>query len=571
MRRFRVERQLGRGGYGRVLLARELGPAVVAPVAIKLAQGMWRPCPDDARRARDEARVLAQLDHPSIVRLQSLIQTEHGPALILEYVPGYTLHQILCAVERLPVVPALELAAEVAGALEAGWTQAGPLGPGPQRGSGGSERSGSDGAPQGHERPGEPLRLSHRDIKPGNLMITPRGAVKVLDFGIARAAPIPRELKSGPVPVGTMDYMAPERSQRAGQPGAETPAGDIFGLGLVLFGSLTGAFHGGLPYEPEGWGLFREDVLAELTAALGEHPHALGLIALVLDMLEVDPVRRPDPAATRDRALALAREVGGEGLRPWAVRAVAGLPAPRPEALSGYGWEGVEIVEIATEKGEAIAASSEPAPAPKTAARGGVAGRAQIRRRRPARLEPIPLAPTWREPSAPAPPADPALLEPVPMPDPDPPRRAWGTRALPVLGLLALVFGLHGPDLAPAAPQPTQDTFVTVTPALDLPSAPVAPASVVASAPEPAAVAEIGLLHRRVHVGLTGEAQRAALLTPRGELPLPAEVRAGTYTLRVTFPGEEPIDIPGITFDAGKTWEIRCSASLLQCREIAVE
>ena len=205
--------------------------------------------------------------------------------------------------------------------------------------------------------------------------------------------------------------------------------------------------------------------------------------------------------------------------------------------------------------------------------RSGVAGRAQVRRRRPTRQEAIPLAPTWREPTAPAPPVDPALLEPVPMPDPDPPRRASGSRALPVLALLALVFGLRGPELAPTAPQPTQDTSVSVAvaPALDLPSVPVAPASVVASAPEPAAVAEIGLLHRRVHVGLTGEAQRAALLTPRGELPLPAEVRAGTYTLRVTFPGEDPIDIPGITFDAGKTWEIRCSASLLQCREIAVE
>ena len=122
MRRFRVERELGRGGFGRVLLARELGPVVVTPVAIKLAQGMWRPCPDDARRARDEARLLASLDHPAIVRLQSLIQTQHGPALILEYVPGFTLHQILKATDRLPIVPALELVAEVADAIDRGWT-----------------------------------------------------------------------------------------------------------------------------------------------------------------------------------------------------------------------------------------------------------------------------------------------------------------------------------------------------------------------------------------------------------------------------------------------------------------
>ena len=159
----------------------------------------------------------------------------------------------------------------------------------------------------------------------------------------------------------------------------------------------------------------------------------------------------------------------------------------------------------------------------------------------------------------------------MPDPDPEPPRRGWGSRALTALGLLALVLGLRGPEPVLLLAEPPRDTTVSVAPTLDLPGVPLAPASLVESTTEPTAVAQIGLLHRRVHVGLTGEAQRAALLTPRGEIPLPAEVRAGTYTLRVTFAGEEPIDIPGITLGEGKTWEIRCSAAVLQCREIAVE
>ena len=551
MRRFRVERQLGRGGYGRVLLARELGPAVVTPVAIKLAQGMWRPCPDDARRARDEARLLASLDHPAIVRLQSLIQTEHGPALILEYVPGFTLHQILRVHDRLPVVPALELVAEVADALEAGWSQVGPL--------------------------GQALRLLHRDIKPGNLMITPRGAVKVLDFGIARAATLAREVQSGPVPVGTTDYMAPERSQRAGQALADTPAGDLFSLGLVLFGALTGAFHGGLPYEPEGWALFRQDVEAELTEALAEQPLGEAVAKLVLDLLEVDPALRPDPACTRDRALALARELGGEGLRAWAVRAVAGMPAPRPEALSGYAWEGVEIAETSGEKAEMV---EPPAPAEQPHGAGARGARVSARRRRPLRAAPVVLPPAQPEAVEVAPPVDPALLEPVPMsdpgPDPDPPRRVGRSRgwwvALSVVALLGVLLSLRGPKPAPAGVEPVN--AVAVASVLDQAAPPAPPAPVVESEPEPvaaAATAGVGLLHRRVKVGLSGEAQRAALLTPRGEIPLPAEVRPGTYTLRVTFPGEDPIDFPGVTLSAGQRWEIRCSAAVLQCRASTVE
>ncbi len=521
MRRFRVERELGQGGFGRVLLARELGPAVVTPVAIKLAHGRQAASPDDARRARDEARLLACLDHPAIVRLQSLIQTQHGPALILEYVPGFTLHQILRSGDRLPVVPALELVAEVADALDAGWSQAGPN--------------------------GQPLRLLHRDLKPGNLAITPRGAVKVLDFGIARAASIGREVQSGPVPVGTVDYMAPERTQRRGQEGAETPAGDVFSLGLVLFGALTGAFHGGLPYEPEGWALFRVDVEAELTAALAGTRLEGFVAALVLDMLEVDPARRPTPAELRERALALARELGGEGLRPWAQRAVAGMPTPRPEALSGYAWEGAEIVEVGAEAPPTVEA-------PPPARRGG-----RLRRARPG-VAWAPVGPKASTPDA---------LDAISRPPP--PRRVWASRLGVAIGLLVLALGLRGPEPLPRDAGP-QVVGVRAEP-LPVVSPESAPALVEASPPsaEPPALGPVRLFARKVPVALTGEALGAGLLTPRGEIALPAEVRPGVYTLRVRFLGQEPIDFPDLEIGEGERWEIRCSAALLQCRAVAVE
>ncbi len=338
---------------------------------------------------------------------------------------------------------------------------------------------------------------------------------------------------------------------------------------------MTGAFHGGLPYEPEGWALLREDFIAELTEALAGQALAEEIAALVLDMTDVDPTRRPDPATTRDRAFALARDLGGEGLRPWAARALAGLPTPKPEALSGYAWKGQEIVETAGEQGAAEAAPEQVAPT-RAAVATQRAARGRLSRRRPVKLA-IQAAPeTWAELAVePAVEPKPPVLasadapELVPMPDRAPPPRSWRSGALVAVGLLALALGLGASDpVQPAAP-PAE--LVAVSPPASLPVS-VQPAAQLDGAPtvEPVTTAQLGLLHRRVHVGLSGEAERASLLTSRGEIPLPAEVRAGTYGLRVTFPGEEPIDIPGVTLTAGERWEIRCSAAILQCREIVV-
>ena len=533
MRRFRVERELGRGGFGRVLLARELGPVVVTPVAIKLAQGMWRPCPDDARRARDEARLLASLDHPAIVRLQSLIQTQHGPALILEYVPGFTLHQILKATDRLPIVPALELVAEVADALDRGWTQPGPL--------------------------GEPLRLLHRDIKPGNLMITPVGAVKVLDFGIARASAVGRELPSGPIPVGTTDYMAPERTQRRGQPGAETPARDVFGLGLVLFGTLTGAFHGGLPYDAEGWAGLYQDFAAELLLALDGEPLAEAITDLVLAMTARDPAERPDPSAVRDLAFHLARAHGGEGLRPWALRTLPTLPAPKPEALSGYAWAGEEITEV---EGEPTYEPTPELPAPPALARAmaelpAVARAQRVARRRPFRRQALSVEPTWPE----ATPVE--ALEPVPMPVHA--RRRWPVAAL-LLALVGLTVGLWSQRLAPEPEVPPVVSVASDPPPV-VPAFTIEPAALVQSEPasQPPAPQRAAWFGRRVRVGLSGEVPTVALVDERGAVPLPGDLRPGIYTLCVTFPGWDPMNLQQVELKAGQSYEIACTAKLTQC------
>ncbi len=535
MRRFRVERELGRGGFGRVLLARELGPVVVTPVAIKLAQGMWRPCPDDARRARDEARLLASLDHPAIVRLQSLIQTQHGPALILEYVPGFTLHQILKATDRLPIVPALELVAEVADALDRGWTQPGPL--------------------------GEPLRLLHRDIKPGNLMITPVGAIKVLDFGIARAAQVGRELPSGPIPVGTTDYMAPERTQRRGQPGAETPAGDVFGLGLVLFGALTGAFHGGLPQDVEGWAGLYKDFAAELLLALDGEPLAEAITDLVLAMTARDPADRPEPSAVRDLAFHLARAHGGEGLRPWALRTLPTLPAPKPEALSGYAWAGEEIHEV---EGQPTYEPTPELPAPAALARvmmdlPAVPRAQRLTRRRPPTKRVQPVEQTWPE----ATPAE--ALEPVPMPARAPVRPRWPVAAL-LLALVGVAVALWSQRPAPK-PEVPPVVSVASDPLPVVPAFTIEPATLVQSKPtaQPAATKHAAWFGRRVRVGLSGEVPTVALVDERGAVPLPGELRPGTYTLRVTFPGWDPMDLQQVELKAGQSYEIACTAKLTQC------
>lgn len=216
-----VERELGRGGMGVVFLAKD--SRLDRLVAIKALPPALAGDPDRLARFEREAKVLASLNHPGVAAIHGLEESAGHRYLVLEFVEGETLADRL-ARGPIPVDEALPLARQIAEALEAA-----------------------------HEK-----GVIHRDLKPGNIMVTPEGAAKVLDFGLARAgnesastsigpgaSPIsptitsPAVVHSPTIPgaiMGTAGYMSPEQAR--GKP--IDKRSDIFSFGCVLYEMLSG-------------------------------------------------------------------------------------------------------------------------------------------------------------------------------------------------------------------------------------------------------------------------------------------------------------------------------------------
>ncbi|MFG0283805.1 MAG: protein kinase [Phycisphaerales bacterium JB039] len=206
---FQIEAEIGRGGHGVVYRARD--SRLDRLVAIKaIAAAVSADSPRMAR-FREEARIIAQLNHPHIAQIHQVLDDGGRTYLVLEYIPGRSLAE-LCRGQSLTPEQALRLMAQVARALESA-----------------------------HGR-----GIVHRDLKPDNIRVTDDDAAKVLDFGIACAAP--KEIDTGAPTLiasagaseqpmlGTPGYMSPEQCR--GEP-VDVRA-DIFSFGCVLYECLTG-------------------------------------------------------------------------------------------------------------------------------------------------------------------------------------------------------------------------------------------------------------------------------------------------------------------------------------------
>ncbi|WP_327579262.1 serine/threonine-protein kinase [Streptomyces sp. NBC_00145] len=267
--RYRLVRQLGEGGMGQVWEAQDetLGRPVAIKVISLLSGGGSHGAEARARFLR-EARITAQLQHPNIVTIHDLGETgvgnERVPFLVMELVRGEGLDTLLRrGVVTLP--DAARWGAQIGDAL-------------------------ADAHNAG---------IMHRDIKPSNILITPSRAVKVLDFGIARAADpyatADRLTQTGFI-VGTPPYMAPEQAR-----GFPEPRSDLYALGCLLFELLTGR----LPFQAP-------DTVGYLTAHLIQDPPTPSSVTpdippawddLVLTLLRKEPDRRYPNAAALAQAL----------------------------------------------------------------------------------------------------------------------------------------------------------------------------------------------------------------------------------------------------------------------------
>ncbi|MCW5967896.1 MAG: serine/threonine protein kinase [Blastocatellales bacterium] len=203
---YRIIRRIGRGGMGAVYLAERVDEQYRKRVAIKLIK-RGLDTDEVIRRFRNERQILAGLDHPNIARLLDGGATEMGaPYFVMEYIEGLPL-DIYCDRNRLTIDERLRLFRTVCSAVH-----------------------------YAHQN-----LVVHRDLKPGNILVTPAGDVKLLDFGIAKVllsqpgAEGQTETATGLRPM-TPDYASPEQARGE----AITTASDVYSLGVLLYELLTG-------------------------------------------------------------------------------------------------------------------------------------------------------------------------------------------------------------------------------------------------------------------------------------------------------------------------------------------
>ncbi|MEV0525903.1 protein kinase [Streptomyces sp. NPDC050439] len=286
--RYELLERLGAGGMGEVWRARD--QSLGREVAVKLFAAADSADADELEqllaRFRQEARAAASLDSPYIVAVH-----DHGtddgtdggtsqptPYLVMALVQGRSLDHVLRESVRVSVADALRWGADVCRALDAAHSAG----------------------------------VVHRDIKPGNIMITQDGTAKVVDFGIAtfveRAAGDSRLTRTGDLPFGSVPYLAPERFRQ--EPGDGRT--DLYALGCVLYELLVGR----PPFTGSAAGVMFNHVNdAPLRPSRARPEVPAPVERLVLDLLAKDPADRPaDAATTLERILAAADQgVGGDG------------------------------------------------------------------------------------------------------------------------------------------------------------------------------------------------------------------------------------------------------------------
>ena len=206
---YRIVRLLGSGGMGEVYLAEDI--RLNRKVALKLLPPHFTVNPDRIRRFEREARAASALNHPNIVTIYEIGQSNTTHFIVTEFVDGKTLRQLINE-KPFTLTETLNVSMQVAEALS------------------GAHAAG----------------IVHRDVKPENIMIRPDGYVKILDFGLAKLTEqqatdadleTPTLLQTNPgLVMGTVQYMSPEQA-RAKNVGVGT---DIWSLGIVIYELLAG-------------------------------------------------------------------------------------------------------------------------------------------------------------------------------------------------------------------------------------------------------------------------------------------------------------------------------------------
>ena len=275
--RYQLSSRVAIGGMGEVWQATDL--VIGRTVALKILKDEYLGDPGFLERFRAEARHAALVNHEGIANVFDYGEEDGSAYLVMELVPGEALSTMIEREHTLPVDKVLDIVAQTANALQAAHA----------------------------------VGLVHRDIKPGNLLITPDGRVKITDFGIARIADQVPLTATGQV-MGTVQYLSPE--QASGHPAS--PSTDIYSLGIVAYECLAGR----RPFTGESQ-------VAIAMAHINEQPPPLPndvpepVSALVMSCIAKKPADRPATAANLARAAQALRR-GDVAAATVAVPAIGG-------------------------------------------------------------------------------------------------------------------------------------------------------------------------------------------------------------------------------------------------------
>jgi serine/threonine protein kinase len=309
--RYDLQRPLGRGGMATVYLAIDL--LLDRPVAVKMLHPELARDDHFVARFEREARAAARLNHPHIAAIYDLGRYDTTHFIVMEYVPGPTLKELIQEHGPLPELTVLDLGRQIAGALATAHRQG----------------------------------VIHRDVKPHNVLVPRLDTVKVADFGIARAAG-ELQLTATHVILGSVHYASPEQLSGA----AVDERSDLYSLGVVLYEALTAH----LPFTGETasaiawqqvdrqppplarWGVpFSPSTETLIGKALSKTPEdrfeSAGEMSRAMERAIGQAGAPSTPTAPVDAPLARERDAEGRGIGPWphGDTTMVGLPWHRED------------------------------------------------------------------------------------------------------------------------------------------------------------------------------------------------------------------------------------------------
>jgi len=297
--KYRIVATLGSGGFGTVYLAEDTW--IDKKVALKVPH---RQNLDFGELLR-EPRLLASLSHPNIVTVLTAERQDNTFFIVMEYVPGDTLEQIIEREGALDLARALDYTCQICNAMDH------------------AHRHG----------------VIHRDLRPGNVLVTEHGMAKVADFGTSRFLEIAAH---GTTVIGSPPYMAPEQFQ-----GKAVFASDIYSLGVTMYQMLTGS----LPYLTPAPGDLERLMRGELTTPPRTRNPKIpkGISEIVMKAMAPDITARYQRAAdvldavlaARGRPVATARSASSGGPEPPAARR-PGRPAPLDNRAAGKSADDIQ-------------------------------------------------------------------------------------------------------------------------------------------------------------------------------------------------------------------------------------